>query len=104
MPLDLCQLGGLTFSEPDENRFPCLRIAYEAFAAGGSVPAVMNAANEIAVEAFLNRKISFLGIPRLIEEVVSLHQSFDVTTIDQVLHADLWSRKQAQELIAGGIK
>ncbi len=104
VPLDLCQLGGLTFSEPDENRFPCLRIAYEAFAAGGSVPAVMNAANEIAVEAFLNRKISFLGIPRLIEEVVSLHQSFDVTTIDQVLHADLWSRKQAQELIAGGIK
>lgn len=101
--LDLCQLGQLTFSRPDEERFPCLRLAYDALTAGGTVPAVMNAANEIAVEAFLNQRIGFTGISRLIEQVVAEHQCVDVTAIDQVLQADLWSRKKAKELISGGL-
>jgi 1-deoxy-D-xylulose-5-phosphate reductoisomerase len=102
-PLDLCQLGQLTFSKPDEERFPCLRLAYDALSAGGTVPAVMNAANEIAVEAFLNHRISFVGIAQLIQKVVSEHQRVEVTAIDQVLQADLWSRKKAKELISGGL-
>lgn len=101
-PLDLCRLGSLTFAQPDMGRFPCLRIAYEALEAGGTVPAVMNAANEVAVDAFLNEQIGFVEIPRLIERVVESHDVTEVRSIDQVLHADMWSRKQAQEMIAGG--
>ena len=101
-PLDLCQLGRLTFSQPDVQRFPCLRLAYEALARGGTVPAVLNAANEVAVEAFLQHDLSFLGIPKVIEEIMSRHQHSDVKTLDQVLQADLWARKEAKELISGG--
>ncbi|MCW8892894.1 MAG: 1-deoxy-D-xylulose-5-phosphate reductoisomerase, partial [Deltaproteobacteria bacterium] len=72
-PLDLCQLGRLTFSQPDIQRFPCLRLAYEALALGGTVPAVLNAANEVAVEAFLQYQLSFLGIPQVIEKVMARH-------------------------------
>ncbi|MCK5912928.1 MAG: 1-deoxy-D-xylulose-5-phosphate reductoisomerase, partial [Desulfuromusa sp.] len=68
-PLDLCEIGKLSFSQPDTERFPCLQLAYDALAMGGTVPAVMNAANEIAVEAFLNNKLSFLGISKVIEKV-----------------------------------
>jgi 1-deoxy-D-xylulose-5-phosphate reductoisomerase len=102
-PLDLCQLGRLTFSQPDIQRFPCLRLAYEALALGGTVPAVLNAANEVAVEAFLQYQLSFLGIPQVIEKVMARHQRLDITTIDQVLQSDLWARKEAKELISGGL-
>lgn len=101
-PLDLCQLGRLTFSQPDEQRFPCLRLAYDALSLGGTVPAVLNAANEVAVESFLQHQISFLGIPQLIEQVLALHQRSDVKTLDQVLQADLWARKEAKKMISGG--
>ena len=101
-PLDLCRLGRLTFSQPDVQRFPCLRLAYEALARGGTVPAVLNAANEVAVEAFLQHDLNFLGIPRVIEEIMSRHQHSEVKTLDQVLQADLWARKEAKELICGG--
>lgn len=101
-PLDLCELGRLTFSQPDLQRFPCLALAYAALAAGGTMPAVLNAVNEIAVEAFLNGKLTFMGIPRLIETVMSNHQPVEIKTIDKVLQADLWSRKTALELISGG--
>lgn len=102
-PLDLCQLGQLTFSEPDLEHFPCLRLAYEALAQGGTVPAVMNAANEVAVEAFLNNRLSFLGISEVIETTMSQHQGEDLTTVEQALQADLWGRNKAQELISGGL-
>lgn len=102
-PLDLCALATLSFSEPDMERFPCLRLAFEAFAAGGTCPAVMNAANEEAVEAFLQGTLSFTGIPRLIEKVLSLHSSSTINSVEEVLHADQWSRQQAQILIAGGL-
>ena len=102
-PLDLCQMGQLSFSEPDLERFPCLRLAYDALARGGTVPAVMNAANEVAVEAFLNTRLSFLEISQVIEEVMYQHRGGDLTTVEQALHADLWGRNKAQELINGGL-
>ena len=102
-PLDLCQLGQLSFSEPDRERFPCLRLAYDALARGGTVPAVMNAANEVAVEAFLNNRLSFLEISQVIEKVMYQHRGEDLTTVEQALHADLWGRDKARELISGGL-
>lgn len=101
--LDLCRIGQLSFSAPDMERFPCLQLAYDALAIGGTVPAVMNAANEIAVDAFLNNRLSFLGIPQVIEKVMHQHQSVDLTSVEQALHADQWGRHKAQELIGGGL-
>ncbi len=103
-PLNLTQAGRLTFDEPDLERFPCLRLAYQALEVGGSLPAVMNAANEVAVEAFLQNRISFLGIAGLIEAVMKRHQREELTTIDRVLQADLWGRQEARTLIDGGLK
>ncbi len=102
-PLDLCEIGQLSFAAPNLERFPCLQLAYDALARGGTVPAVMNAANEVAVEAFLNDNLSFLGISKVIEKVMLQHQGEDLTTVDQALHADRWGRKKAQELISGGL-
>lgn len=103
-PLNLTEAGQLTFAEPDLVRFPCLRLAYEALEIGGSMPAVMNAVNEVAVAAFLQKKISFLGIARLIEKVMERHQREELSTIDKVLQADLWGRQEARTLIRGGLK
>lgn len=102
-PLDLCRAGQLNFSEPDLERFSCLRLAYEALVAGGTIPAVMNAANEVAVDAFLQLKLSFLGIPQVIEKVMQRHQREELSSIDRVLQADLWGRQEARELISGGL-
>jgi 1-deoxy-D-xylulose-5-phosphate reductoisomerase len=102
-PLDLCRAGKLTFAQPDLELFPCLKLAYQAFAAGGTVPAVMNAANEIAVEAFLQSQLDFLGISRVIEQVVARHQREALTAIDKVLQADIWGRQEARKLIREGV-
>lgn len=102
-PLDLCRVGQLNFSEPDLEKFPCLALAYAAGQAGGSAPAVMNAANEVAVEAFLDGRIGFLQIPQLIEKVLELHNVEELSNIDQVLRADLEGRRVAREMIAGGL-
>jgi len=98
-PLDLCQLGQLTFMEPDSERFPCLDLAYAALAAGGSAPAALNAANEVAVDAFLNGRIRYLGIPELIEEVMSKHQVVVPGSIDDVLQVDQWARREADGIL-----
>ncbi len=103
-PLDLCRAEKLTFAEPDLERFPCLQLAYQAFAAGGTVPAVMNAANEVAVEAFLQQRLDFLGIPKVIEQVVARHQREELVAIDKVLQADLAGRQEARNLIREGLK
>ena len=101
--LDLCEIGRLSFSQPDLERFPCIRLAYTALALGGITPAVMNAANEVAVDAFLHNRLSFLGIPQVIEQVMQHHQGGELTTVEQALQADLWGRHKAAELINGGI-
>ncbi len=98
-PLDLFKVAQLNFVAPDFERFPCLALAYEALRAGGTAPAVLNAANEIAVDAFLNRKISFLDIPRLIGDVMEKQASVAVNNLEDVLQADAQARVAAQEWI-----
>lgn len=100
--LDLCSQGSLTFSQPDLKKFPCLRLAYAAIETGGTLPAVMNAANEIAVDAFLNGTIGFLGIAELIEKVMARHSVEQACTIDRILQADLWGRNEAKQILGGG--
>jgi 1-deoxy-D-xylulose-5-phosphate reductoisomerase len=96
-PLDLFKVATLSFAPPDFVRFPCLGLAYQALRAGGTAPAILNAANEIAVEAFLNGKILFLSIPRLIEEVLSALPIAPVKTLTDVLDADAAARQVALE-------
>lgn len=91
-PLDLCQLGALTFQKPDSGRFPCLELAYEALAAGDSAPAVLNAANEIAVGSFLERRIRFTDIPDLIRLTLDHHEIIKLNNIEDVLLVDRWAR------------
>ena len=103
-PLDLCRCSDLSFSEPDLERFACLGLAYQALEKGGSCLAVMNAANEVAVAAFLQEKIGFLQIPEIITRVMNSHEAIAITELDQVLRADSWGREQAARLIAEGVK
>jgi 1-deoxy-D-xylulose-5-phosphate reductoisomerase len=99
-PLDLFKVAQLNFVAPDFERFPCLALAYQALRTGGTAPAVLNAANEVAVDAFLNKKISFLDIPRLITDVMQAQTSVVVDSLDDVLLADAQARVAAQEWIA----
>jgi 1-deoxy-D-xylulose-5-phosphate reductoisomerase len=97
--LDLAALGSLTFMSPDLERFPCLGLAYDALKTGGTLPAVMNASNEVAVEAFLSSEISFDQIPVIVKTVMDLHQPESVRSLDQVLKMDRWSKDTARKLI-----
>jgi 1-deoxy-D-xylulose-5-phosphate reductoisomerase len=102
--LDLIALGSLTFEAPDEVRFPALRLAREVMARGGTAPAVLNAANEIAVEAFLAQKIGFMGIPTLVaatlEAVDARGCLLVATTLEQVIAADQEARQLARSLLS----
>lgn len=94
--LDLVKIGSLTFREPDHQKYPCMQLAYAAGRAGGTMPAVLNAANEQVVALFLAEKIRFLDIPRLIETVCERHQAHNLSTptLDDILEADRWARQQ----------
>jgi len=94
-PLDFAGIGTLSFFAPDEERFPTIRLAYRALEFGGLVPAVMNAANEVAVEKFHERAISFTAIPQLIEAVMNRFPGGSADSIDAVLDADRWARTEA---------
>ena len=96
--LDLFAVGRLTFLPPDLDKFPCLRIARSAAERGGTAPAVLNAANEIAVEAFLGGRIGFMDIAKIVEETLCLHEIRKSPAIDQVIEADAWARAKAAEL------
>jgi 1-deoxy-D-xylulose-5-phosphate reductoisomerase len=98
--LDLLSLGRLEFFAPDAERFPALRLAYEALRAGETYPAALNAANEEAVAAFLAGELDFLGIPRVVEEVLAAHDGGAADSIDAVLAADAWARREARERLA----
>jgi len=95
--LDLVKAGSLTFKEPDNLKYPCIQLAYETGRMGGSMPAVLNAANEQAVALFLEEKISFLNIPKLIEYVCEKYKSSyqENPSLDDILEADKWARKEA---------
>jgi 1-deoxy-D-xylulose-5-phosphate reductoisomerase len=99
-PLDLFKIARLDFVAPDFERFPCLELAYRALRAGGTVPSMLNAANEVAVEAFLNKRIAFLDIPRLIADVLDKLPSMTVNVLDDVLLADAQARVAAQDWIS----
>jgi 1-deoxy-D-xylulose-5-phosphate reductoisomerase len=100
LTFDLTTLSQLDFSQPDFARFPCLRLAYEAAEAGGKAPIALNAADEIAVAAFLEGSIPFMGIPRTIEQVLTLTSGPRPSSIHEVLQADLAARECAREVIA----
>ncbi|QEY60428.1 1-deoxy-D-xylulose-5-phosphate reductoisomerase [Pseudomonas sp. C27(2019)] len=94
-PLDLCALARMDFVAPDLERFSCLRLAIEAAQAGASAPIVLNAANEIAVQAFLHGRIRFTQIPQLIEDVLNMQQASSVQSLEQVVEVDLRARQYA---------
>lgn len=97
--LDLAEVGTLTFCKPDHDRFPCLNLGYESLRVGGTMPAVLNAANEIAVDAFLNGGIRFLGIADVIRNTMDAHTCRDVSSLDDALEADRWAREKADSLV-----
>ena len=96
--LDLTQFSGLTFFNPDHDKFRCLGLAYRAITAGESMPAVMNAANEIAVAEFLEGRIGFTQIAETIGRTMDAHSAHKLRSIDEVLKTDLWGRETAREI------
>jgi len=101
--LDLLKIGSLSFHPPDRHRFPCLRLGYEALAAGDGLPCVLNAANEEAVAAFLADRISFAAIAPVIEEVMNAHDCSRPDSLEAVLALDQWARHQAHECLAARV-
>jgi len=100
--LDLCGIGALDFLPPDPVRFPALALAYEAAGEGGTAPAVLNASNEVAVEAFAGGRIGFGDIPLLVQEVLTSHQTREIGSIEDVLEADRWARTRTLEVVEKG--
>ena len=98
--LDLARIGQLQFHEPDFEKFSCLRLAYSALRQGGTCPAVLNAANEVAVEHFLNGQLRFLDIAALNERVLEAHDPQPVTDLDSLLEADRWAREHARGMLS----
>jgi 1-deoxy-D-xylulose-5-phosphate reductoisomerase len=100
-PLDLAALGRLTFEAPDEEAFPCLRLAREAARAGGTAPCAMNAANEVAVQAFLDGEMPFTGIPEVIERTLEAHEPAPIHHFNVLYGADAEAREIAREFVSG---
>jgi 1-deoxy-D-xylulose-5-phosphate reductoisomerase len=99
--LDLADLGKLTFEPPDEVAFPCLRLARDAALAGGTAPCVMNAANEVAVQAFLEGEMPFTGIPEVIERTLEAHDPIPIHHFNVLYGADAEAREIAREFVEG---
>jgi 1-deoxy-D-xylulose-5-phosphate reductoisomerase len=97
--LDLAKVKTLEFYEPDFQRFPCLKLAREAGLKRGTWPAVLNAADEVAVRAFLDGKIKFTDIATTVEKTLEKHQGHRAVTLETVLESDRWARAMAKELI-----
>ena len=100
-PLNIFEVGRMDFEEPNLERFPCLRLAYKAIAAGGIMPTVLNAANEIAVAAFLDGEIRFTDIPLVIEGCMDKFEAIGADTLDIILATDQKARAVSQDIIAG---
>jgi 1-deoxy-D-xylulose-5-phosphate reductoisomerase len=97
--LDFSKLSSLTFEKPDLNTFPCLKLAYDSLKMGGTYSAVLNAANEILVNEFLEDKIKFYDIPYYIEKTLEAHKSIKKPTLEEILHIDNWSREFVKQCI-----
>jgi 1-deoxy-D-xylulose-5-phosphate reductoisomerase len=92
---NLARLGSLTFEEPDTERFPAVNLARRAGDVCGTLPAVLNAANEVAVDAFIHRRINFPQISETVQRTMDRHQVVSHPTLDQILEADAWARRDA---------
>lgn len=101
-PLDLIEVAQLDFKAVDLDRFKCLKMAYQALSSGGTSSVILNAANEVAVEAFLNKTIRFNTIPEIIETVLNQHENHSAITIEIVIEADRKARKLAAQLVSSG--
>lgn len=99
--LDLFALRSLTFYPPDMETFPCLDLAYRAARIGGTMPAVLNAANEMAVEAFLSGRLGFTDIPKIIGQVMDAHEVLPADAVERVRAADRWARRVADDFLRG---
>ena len=99
LSLDLARAGRLDFSDPPIDRFPCLGLAYRALRAGGTLPVVLNAANEVAVSAFLDRKLGFMTVPLVIQRTMDAHSSEPVSTLQVVRRADQWASEYARDAV-----
>jgi len=97
--LSFPKLQSMTFSEPDRNKFRCLQLAYDALSRGGTLPAAMNAANEVAVEAFLTKRITFKRIPEVIENAMTTHKTISSPELPDIIEADRLTRQHAETLI-----
>ena len=97
-PLDLTKISQFHFSVPNFDKFPCLKLAYEAGTICGTMPAVLNSANDVAVNLFLKKKIKFSDIPKIIEKVMNKHNVIQNPCIDHILASDVWARKAAHEI------
>merc|ERR1711991_417220 len=100
--LSLSEVGKLTFYSPCFKKFPCLELAYESLRIRKSAPAVLNASNEIAVEAFLNNEIIFTSIPKIVEKTLNKTSFYDLNSIKDVIEVDLESRSYAKSLVKTG--
>ncbi|MBU1163195.1 MAG: 1-deoxy-D-xylulose-5-phosphate reductoisomerase, partial [Proteobacteria bacterium] len=96
---DFVNIGALTFQQPDLTKFPCLALAFKACETGGTMPAVLNASNEVAVTAFLDKHISFIDIPNLIKNTMEKHSSVKDPTLSNILEADKWARETVGEML-----
>jgi 1-deoxy-D-xylulose-5-phosphate reductoisomerase len=94
--LDFSNIGALTFEAPDLEKFPCLELALEAGRKKGTYPAVLSAADEVAVELFLEKRISFLDIAKLVAEALEEHQSIPNPSLEEILAADAWARERVK--------
>jgi 1-deoxy-D-xylulose-5-phosphate reductoisomerase len=97
--LDLFEVARLDFEEPDTQRFPCLRLAFDAVAAAGVAPVVLNAANEVAVDAFLSKQLAFVRIPEIIETVLSQNLEGDLDSVEGLMAIDQAARAATEQLI-----
>jgi len=102
--LDLASIATLTFREPDRELFPCLGFAYDAIRAGGSMPAVLSAANEVAVGHFLEERIGYGDIPTVIGRTMEAHAPHPLRTVEEALKADLWGRQEAEKIIGSRVQ
>ncbi len=102
--IDFCKLRELHFQAPDVKKFPCLRLAYWAAEELGTMPAVLNAANEVSVDEFLKRRIKFISIPKIIEKVMTRHNNKSKPNLGDIQDADTWARGQAYEVISKGLR
>jgi 1-deoxy-D-xylulose-5-phosphate reductoisomerase len=97
--LDLAEIGELTFEEPDRKKYVSLDLTYDALKKGGTMPCVLNAANEVAVKAFLNEQIPFTGIPQVVSDTMLQHEVLKGDSIEEVLSASKWAKLKAEELM-----